>query len=393
MNCRTCQHELSEYLDGRLGSGRRAQVLDHMSACEPCSRFWHELQRAQQIASRLPRERTGPDFRERLFARIEAGEGSPPAVFQEPVSVGARIRYMFVGAAAAAAALFVASMLKDDGAPRLSQPSEQSIALANPSSGASKPRIDAEPRPAQFANDPREPAYVASADASPLAPRRQDAMLSAVKPLTSELLAVETARQFEQRHKWTSHCLALLDSGAADEAMVGKIYDDAESLSRLGGVLTELRDAKCLSFGDPQVDSDLRVFVTLLDRDRMRQNGRGIVSVREVVGPALRKSNSLSRLTTALSVTPSFDRGGEQQHVLRIARSWPELLDQIFFVLPNVPDAAQMHPLELSRTFVFSDDCGPVYVAPMSEIEGPEAVFRRLRGVVGVRIEAAGSGR
>lgn len=393
MNCRTCQHELSEYLDGRLGSGRRAQVLDHMSACEPCSRFWRELERAQQIASRLPRQRTGADFRERLFARIEAGEGTPQAVFHEPVSVGARIRYMFVGAAAAAAVLFVASWLEDDGQRRVAPQDPQQIAVADTANETNKPRIDAEPRPAQFASDPREPAYVASADASPLAPRRQDAMLSAVKPLTSELLAVETARQFEQRHKWTSHCLALLDSGAADEAMVGKIYDDAESLSRLGGVLTELRDAKCLSFGDPQVDSDLRVFVTLLDRDRMRQNGRGIVSVREVVGPALRSSNSLSRLTTALSVTPSFDRGGEQQQVLRIARSWPELLDQIFFVLPNVPDAAQMNPLELSRTFVFSDECGPVYVAPMSEIEGPEAVFRRLRGVVGVRIEAAGNGR
>jgi hypothetical protein len=247
------------------------------------------------------------------------------------------------------------------------------------------PRAAVEPKQAQFASDPRDPTYVASADASPLAPRRQDAILTSVKPLTSDLLAVETARQFEQRHKWTSHCIALLDNGVADEPMVRKICDDADSLSRLGGVLAELRDAKRLSFGDPQVDSDLRVFVTLLDRDRLRQEGPSLASVREFVAPALRKSLSLSRLTTALSVTPSFDRGDEQQEVQRIARSWPELLDQIFFVLPT-PDASQMNPFELSRTFVFSNDCGPIYVAPMSEIEGPESVFRRLRGEIRVRI-------
>ena len=388
MNCRTCQHELSEFLDGRLGSGRRAQALDHMSSCEPCSLHWRELEAAQQLASRLPRQRVGSDFRERLFARIESGEGTPQAVFAEPVSVGARIRYMFVGAAAAAAALFVITLLQRGDA----RPVESGTPPVVASQQQPAPRAT-EPRPAQLASTGSDAPYVASAEASPLAPRRQESLMSAVKPLTSDLLAVETARQFEQRHKWTSHCLSLLDNGMADEAMVGKICDDAESLGRLGGVLAELRDARCLSFGDPQVDSDLRVFVTLLDRDRMRQQGRSLQSVREVVAPALRNSNSLSRLTTALSVTPSFDRGAEQQQVLRIARSWPELLDQIFFVLPTPPDAAGMSPFEMSRTFVFPDECGPVYVAPMSELEGPENVFRRLRGELRVRIQAVGEGR
>ncbi len=382
MHCRTCQHELSEYLDGRLASGRRALVLDHLASCEPCTRFWSELERTRNVASRLSQHRVGADFRTRLFARIESGEGTPTAVFTEPVSIGARVRYMLVGAAAAAAVLAIASLLKDNGSERAR--GDEAMFVAQPTMPPS-PRTAVEPKQAQFAGDLREPAYVASADASPLAPRRQDAILTSVKPLTSDLLAVETARQFEQRHKWTSHCIALLDNGVADEPMVRKICDDADSLSRLGGVLAELRDAKRLSFGDPQVDSDLRVFVTLLDRDRLRQEGPSLASVREFVAPALRKSLSLSRLTTALSVTPSFDRGDEQQEVQRIARSWPELLDQIFFVLP-APDASQMNPFELSRTFVFSNDCGPIYVAPMSEIEGPESVFRRLRGELRVRI-------
>ncbi len=388
MNCRTCQHELSEFLDGRLGSGRRAQALDHLSGCESCALHWRELEAAQQIASRMPRQRIGSDFRERLFARIESGEGTPQAVFAEPISIGARVRYMFVGAAAAAAALFVISLLQRDDSHAVETGSQPAIVAQQ----TPFPRAT-ELRPAQLASTGSESPYVATAEASPLAPRRHETLMSAVKPLTSDLLAVETARQFEQRHKWTSHCLSLLDNGMADEAMVGKICDDAESLGRLGGVLAELRDARCLSFGDPQVDSDLRVFVTLLDRSRMREQGRSLQSVREVVAPALRNSGSLSRLTTALSVMPSFDRGAEQLQVLRIARSWPELLDQIFFVLPTAPDAAGMSPFDMSRTFVFPDECGPVYVAPMSVLEGPENVFRRLRGEVRVRIQAAEGGR
>ena len=84
MHCRTCQHELSEYLDGRLASGRRALVLDHLASCEPCTRFWSELERTRNVASRLSQHRVGADFRTRLFARIESGEGTPTAVFALP---------------------------------------------------------------------------------------------------------------------------------------------------------------------------------------------------------------------------------------------------------------------------------------------------------------------
>lgn len=40
MNCNTCRFELSQCLDGRLASGRRAIVMQHAADCEECAAFW-----------------------------------------------------------------------------------------------------------------------------------------------------------------------------------------------------------------------------------------------------------------------------------------------------------------------------------------------------------------
>ena len=49
MSCHTIQHDLSQCLDGRLPSGRRKVVMDHVAGCDTCSQFWTELQRAQEL--------------------------------------------------------------------------------------------------------------------------------------------------------------------------------------------------------------------------------------------------------------------------------------------------------------------------------------------------------
>ena len=90
MNCNTCQYELSQCLDGRLPSGRRAVVMQHIASCESCDTFWKELQAAQQLVLRLPREKVSSSFREQLWERIRAGEGTPDAVFGEAVPMLAK---------------------------------------------------------------------------------------------------------------------------------------------------------------------------------------------------------------------------------------------------------------------------------------------------------------
>src|SRR5688572_23870014 len=111
MNCTTCRFELSQCLDGRLPSGRRAIVMQHASECTDCGTFWAELQAAQRLTLQLRRPRVGPDFREALWVRIQAGEGTPDAVFHEPVPLVVKLRYALTGAAAAAAALLCAMWL------------------------------------------------------------------------------------------------------------------------------------------------------------------------------------------------------------------------------------------------------------------------------------------
>src|SRR5688572_9620068 len=112
MNCSTCRYELSQCLDGRLPSGRRSLVMQHVEQCRDCSDFWNELQAAQQLILQLPREHVGSGFRDQLFERIRAGEGTPDAVFREPVPLWAKVRYAFTGAAAAAVLLAAALWLR-----------------------------------------------------------------------------------------------------------------------------------------------------------------------------------------------------------------------------------------------------------------------------------------
>ena len=114
MSCHTFQHDLSQCLDGRLPSGRRQVVMDHVASCDACSQFWTELQSAQELVLRLPRQRVSRDFREQLFERIETGEGTPSAVFGEPVPLMNKVRYVLTGAAAAAAVLVVFTMARRD---------------------------------------------------------------------------------------------------------------------------------------------------------------------------------------------------------------------------------------------------------------------------------------
>ena len=85
MNCSTCRYELSQCLDGRLPSGRRTLVLQHAESCSECGAFWTELQAAQQLTLQLHQPRVSPGFRDQLWERIRAGEGTPEAVFHEPV--------------------------------------------------------------------------------------------------------------------------------------------------------------------------------------------------------------------------------------------------------------------------------------------------------------------
>ena len=358
MNCRTCQYELSQCLDGRLASGRRALVMDHVAACAQCGEFWRELQAAQALVLRLTRPRVDADFRERLFERIETGEGTPPAVFSEQVPLATKIRYTLTGAAAAAAVLIAATLLRDRTPAERATGSNATVASAS-TNDARSPAPPYQPSPYVVPLGPRTGGSTLAAMGTP------DPTFGMVRPLTPDLVAVEAAREFERRYLWTRQ---LLDHGRSDTATVRTVCSNAADLRDLGRVLVDLLDAKCLSFGDPEVSADLHLVVKLLQDKRLRDGGDDVV--RSTIAPALVESGSLSRLTETLNIAPKFDRDAQQRDLMRMTRSFPEVLDRIFYVQPSEQSAADLDPREISRTFVFRDACGPVFVMLAREL-GP----------------------
>jgi hypothetical protein len=114
MSCERFESELSLNLDGRLSSARRDALLDHLQDCAGCESLAEEMRAAQDLALGLRAQRIGEGFHETLWERIRAGEGTPDAVFREPVPLRTKARYLLSGAAAAAALLFTAHVLFPD---------------------------------------------------------------------------------------------------------------------------------------------------------------------------------------------------------------------------------------------------------------------------------------
>jgi len=112
MHCHQAEHLLSLNLDGRLSSGQRQLLSRHLAGCGSCRDLDRELMSARELVLSLPMQRVSSGFREELWQRIRAGEGSPEATFREPVPLAAKVRYFATGAAAAAVLLLAANLLR-----------------------------------------------------------------------------------------------------------------------------------------------------------------------------------------------------------------------------------------------------------------------------------------
>jgi hypothetical protein len=72
------------------------------------------MKSAQSLVLSLPRHAVGTGFRDSVWERIHAGEGSPTIVLEAPTSTASKIRYGFLGAAAAAVFLVSLNLLTSD---------------------------------------------------------------------------------------------------------------------------------------------------------------------------------------------------------------------------------------------------------------------------------------
>ena len=365
MNCTNCRYELSQCLDGRLPSGRRAVVMEHAEQCPACGRFWNELQAAQQLTLRLSPTAVSSDFRDRLWDRIRAGEGTPDAVFHEPVSLATKVRYTLTGAAAAAFVLVGITLLRPrhTAAPRTegfvastTPPTNSAAPLGNRATDTSGTVHNAMPvstgEPVLLANSP---------------------LVSATQPLTFNLVAVEAAKQLEQRRTAVTTALRRLsDPGSNHDAAVGQVFDNAEEFRAFGELLLDLRERRRLFFTDTAVDADLRFAVNTLNLSR--DQGRSQRTI-DMVAQAL-QSDHLADVAGTITFFPTSDPYEELEALVRLNRQRPEVFPKLFFVFGNDDELGQ---LSHGVAFLMPDSCGPAWVAPRSEVEARELRWRLLK--------------
>ncbi|MBK8976258.1 MAG: hypothetical protein IPM29_10040 [Planctomycetes bacterium] len=161
------EREMSLNLDGRLSSTRREQLLQHIEQDDEAARLWDEMERAQQLALSLPEQQVGPTFTETLWQRIRAGEGTPEAVFRDPVSPWTKARYLLTGAAAAAAVLIAVQALRP---PREAAPAGEAVARAEVAERAVDDRRTTDPNGATTPLAQLQPRYSGAPQLLPVGP-------------------------------------------------------------------------------------------------------------------------------------------------------------------------------------------------------------------------------
>lgn len=369
MNCNTCRYELSQCLDGRLPSGRRAQVLAHAEHCDACGQFWLDLQAAQKLTLSLRSDEVGPTFREGLWERIHAGEGTPDAIFAEPVATWTKVRYVMTGAAAAAALLVGVSLLRP----------------APPRAPASTERADATSTQARTEPAP-EADRVGLQLRGPTTTYTQNALLSNARPLTLQVLAREAASQLEQHYQQASLGMRMMrDPSLNREAAMRQVIDNASEIRDFGELLIDLRQRDRLVFTDDRVDRDLNFAVEWLDRVP-EVHERSPEAVENIYGPALSKRR-LSNLKDHIGLRLASDPAREFHELMELNTRRPEVFPKLFFVFGDMSDM-QSQIGKLSPQMVFVEGaCGPNWVAPRSEVTRHETMLRFFGDQGQVRFE------
>ncbi|MCA8952560.1 MAG: hypothetical protein KDE27_23815 [Planctomycetes bacterium] len=360
MNCNTCRYELSQCLDGRLPSGRRAVVMQHATACVECGAFWEELQAAQRLALTLPREQVGASFRDGLWERIRAGEGTPSAVFHEPVPMLAKVRYALTGAAAAAGILLVGLWLGDD----------QSHSPGAAVDEASRTRVEL-PVGAVAQNEPQpvRRAQAVAVDDNDMFSGSEPRLLAAAEPLSAYLVADETARQLENRYTSVGMRLRLLrDLHRPDtQVLVEQIESDTRELREFAEMLLEMRDWERVSFSDPEVSAELRLVTRTFNNVNLRRID--LATVQNFIQPTVESSPRLGSISKHIYVSPRAPQE-DVATLARLNRLRPEIFPKLFYVIGLTDETSPEFGLpRQGQVFWFQNACGANFVAPRSRVD------------------------
>lgn len=308
MNCTTCRMELSRCLDGRLPSGRHATVMAHAEGCPECSQFWQELQEARKLALRAPKLAVSDDFHDGLWQRIRAGEGTPEAVFREPVSTVTKLRYLGTGAAAAAAMLFVARHFAAPAAPAPAS-SSQNVAAASPEGAGS-----VEPATAD-----REQPRVS------LASFGQDEPL---QPFEPDRLAMAAASNVSQTHHDLDLLLCSTDPRESQDET--RALAQVEAMHEMGTLLLELHDEDFIGL-DPRAQTQLARVVYQIDPTQLRALDSARDVLQSHIRPLIEQTRDLRELPRRVKTAHDRERFFRQ---LQLDRELARTLSANFLVVP-----------------------------------------------------------
>lgn len=113
MNCQHAQKDMGQALDRRLPQSEQRAFQEHILSCKPCRLEFDRHQKLQTWTRALPSARPAQDFSQRLFDRIQSGEGSPDGILTEPVPISRKLRIFAAGAVTAAALMLGAFLIQD----------------------------------------------------------------------------------------------------------------------------------------------------------------------------------------------------------------------------------------------------------------------------------------
>lgn len=363
MNCTTCRYELSQCLDGRLPSGRRTEVMNHAESCATCGSFWLELQAAQELSLSLQQAEISPNFRKGLWDRINAGEGTPSAVFQEQVPLWSKVRYTLSGAAAAAALLIGVTLLMKDEAVT---PTTTDLAANNNGDYSNGDSSNGWAPNEPLTTEPMTADLASTGGFGSFEPRRQLRLppeMEVARRLSTEVLAVETAHQLEERLASAALGMRMMNNPASNRASaIALVINSAHEMRDFIEVLIDLRDRQGLTFTDAGIDADLQFAVTMLENVGAMEAPREL-TVEKFIEPVLTRSGRLANVSRSIRTKPTTNIHIERSYLLRINTMRPEVFRKLFRVveMPN--------QMRQGTVFLLQDDCGMGWVAPMSEIK------------------------
>lgn len=113
MNCQQAQKEMGRALDRRLPQSEQRAFQMHILSCKPCRLQFDRHQKLQSWTRSLPSAKPGQDFSQRLFNRIQSGEGSPDGSLLQPVPIARKLRIFGAGAVTAAALMLGVFLIQD----------------------------------------------------------------------------------------------------------------------------------------------------------------------------------------------------------------------------------------------------------------------------------------